>query len=121
MSQAREAEVERVLDELQEAFPGSSVSLLTRTGTLYAGRAPADVNRETFAAMMAVLHGASETGTAELGEELVAAELRLKSGAVFVVGAGKKMLLCVHFKDAAALDAARSKLATAATRLAALF
>jgi predicted regulator of Ras-like GTPase activity (Roadblock/LC7/MglB family) len=121
MGQGREAEVALVIDELQEAFPGSSVALLTRTGSLYAGRVPPDVNRETFAAMMAVMHGASETGTAELGEELVTAELRLTNGAVFVVGAGKKMLLCAHFKDGAALDGSRAKLSSAAARLGALF
>ena len=121
MAQAREAEVALVIDEIQEAFPGSSVALLTRTGSLYAGRVPADVDRETFSAMMAVMHGASEAGTAELGEELLTAELRLKTGAVFVLGAGKKMLLCAHFKDSSALGGSQAKLASAAARLGALF
>jgi predicted regulator of Ras-like GTPase activity (Roadblock/LC7/MglB family) len=121
MAQAREAEVALVIDELQEAFPGSSVCLLTRTGSLYAGRVPADVNRETFAAMMAVMHGASETGTAGLGEELLTAELRLKTGTVFVLAAGKKMLLCAHIKQAAPLDGSHAKLTAAAARLGALF
>jgi predicted regulator of Ras-like GTPase activity (Roadblock/LC7/MglB family) len=121
MVQARDSEVTQVLEELQDALPGASVAVLTRAGSLFAGRTPPEVDRETFSAMMAVMHGAGESGTAELGEELVWAEARLKAGAVIVLSAGRKMILCAYLKDSTALEGARARLAQAASRLAPLF
>lgn len=121
MSQAREAAVNEVLEDLHGALKGASCALVSRSGSVFAGKVPAAVNRESFAAMVAVMHGAAETGTADLGDEMLEVEARLRSGALVSLAAGRKMLLVVHLPEAAAADGARPKLQDAANRLAALF
>jgi predicted regulator of Ras-like GTPase activity (Roadblock/LC7/MglB family) len=117
----RDAAVADILDDLHAALPGASVALLSRGGGIFAGRVPAEVNRESYAALLAVMHGAGETGTLELHDELVDVEARLTKGVVIIKGAGKKMLLAAHLPDIAAADKARTLLQDAAARLASLF
>lgn len=121
MSQARDAAVREVLDDLQGELPGASVALVSRSGSIFAGKTPPSVNRESYAAMLAVTFGAAEAGTAELGDEFVSVEARLKGGAVVCLAAGRKMMLAAHLPSAAALEGARGKLQDAAKRLADLF
>jgi len=110
-----------VLEGLEGSFAGSTAALLTRAGSVFAGRAPGGAGRESFAAMMAVLHGASETGTQELGDPLESVEAHLSKGAVIVAPAGNKMILVLHVADGADATAARSKVKDAGKRLAGLF
>lgn len=121
MSQARETAVAEVLEDLQGALKAASCALVSRSGSVFAGKVPAAVNRESFAAMVAVMHGAAEKGTADLGDEMLEVQARLKVGVLVSLAAGRKMLLVVHLPDAAAVDGARGKLQDAAKRLAALF
>ena len=44
---------------LQAALAGSSCALVSRSGSLFAGQVPEAVNRESYAAMFAVAHGAA--------------------------------------------------------------
>jgi predicted regulator of Ras-like GTPase activity (Roadblock/LC7/MglB family) len=121
VSGARDAEVRQLLEDLEGDFAGSSATLITRSGSVFAGRAPPGASHESFAAMMAVLHGASETGTQELGGALETVEAHLASGAVIVASAGGKMILVFHVKDASDTAGARSRVKDAGKRLAALF
>jgi predicted regulator of Ras-like GTPase activity (Roadblock/LC7/MglB family) len=121
MSSAREGAVRDMLEELERSVPGSTAALLTRSGSLFAGRTPHDAPREPYAAMMAVLHGASEAGAAEMGEELHFVQIHTSKGAVFVTGAGRKMLLVLHVPDSAAAEAAAKQVRAAGPRLAELF
>jgi predicted regulator of Ras-like GTPase activity (Roadblock/LC7/MglB family) len=121
VSAPRDAAVADILDDLQAALPGASVGLISRSGAFFAGRAPMEANRESYAALLAVMHGAGEAATLDLHDGVVDVEARLSKGAVLVVGAGKKMLLAAHLLEAAATDKARAKLQEAAGRLAALF
>ena len=121
MTGSRDAEVRQQLEDLETTFPGSTATLLTRAGSLFAGRAPGESGRESFGAMMAVLHGASETGTQELGDPLQTVEAHLAKGVVIIAPAGKKMILVLHVPDGADGGAARSKVKDAGNRLARLF
>lgn len=121
MSGARDDEVRQVLADLEGAFSGGSAVLLTRAGSIFAGNAPAGVSRESFGAMMAVLHGASETGTQELGEPLESVEAHLSAGSVIVAPAGGKMILVLHLKDSSDAAAARQRVKEAGKRLEPLF
>lgn len=120
MSQARDTAIAEVLDELQAALPSSSAALVLRTGALFAGRVPPAVNREGFAAMAAVVMGAAETATADLGDEFVEVETVLRAGALVCLPAGKKMVLVVHLPQGDALEGARPRLRDAARRLGSL-
>ncbi len=121
MSGARDGEVRQLLEDLEQSFPGSSCALLTRAGSVFAGRAPAGAGRESFGAMMAVLHGASETGTQELGDALETVEAHLAKGVVLIAAAGPKMILVLYVKDGQHSGAARSKVKETGQRLGALF
>ena len=121
MSGARDAEVRQQLESLEAAFAGSSAAILTRAGSFFAGHVPGSAGRESFGAMMAVLHGASETGTQELGDALETVEAHLTKGTVIIGSAGSKMLLVLHLKDRSDAQAARGKVKEAGQRLAQLF
>jgi predicted regulator of Ras-like GTPase activity (Roadblock/LC7/MglB family) len=71
--------------------------------------------------MMAVLNGASETGTQELGDPVESVEAHLAKGAILVVSSGKKMLLVLHINDGGDAASARTKAKEAGRRLAELF
>jgi predicted regulator of Ras-like GTPase activity (Roadblock/LC7/MglB family) len=121
MSDARDKAVVEVLTDLEAEVKGSSAALVLRSGSLFAGRAPPAVNRETYAAMAAVMAGAAETGTADLGDPVLFVEVRLSVGALLEAPAGAKLLLVLHLPDASALAAASGKLTSAARRIAELF
>jgi predicted regulator of Ras-like GTPase activity (Roadblock/LC7/MglB family) len=121
MSDARDKAIIEVLADLEGEVKGSSAALVMRSGSLYAGRAPPAVNRETYAAMAAVMAGAAETGTADLGDAVQLVEVRLKAGALLEAPVGEKLLLLLHLPDASALGTAAALLPQAAKRLAALF
>lgn len=121
MSEARDRAIGEVLSDLEASLKGSSAALVMRSGSLFAGRAPPAVNRETYAAMAAVMVGAAETGTADLGDPLLFLDVRLKSGALLCAPVGPKLLLAVHLSDSAALAGTGPKLSEAAKRIAELF
>ena len=121
MSDARDKAVVEVLNDLEGEVKGSSAALVLRSGALFAGRAPASVNKETFAAMTAVMVGAAETGTADLGDPVQFVEVRLHSGALLETPVGTKLILVLHVPDASTLPASTAKLSQAAKRLADLF
>jgi predicted regulator of Ras-like GTPase activity (Roadblock/LC7/MglB family) len=120
-SAARDDEVRTLLSDLEGAFAGSAAALLTRAGSVFAGRTPTGAGRESFGAMMAVLHGASETGTQELGEPLETVEAHLSKGVVMLAAAGPKMILALHVKDGADAATARARVKDTGARLARLF
>lgn len=121
MSEARDKAIDEVLEDIEAALKGASASLVMRSGSLFAGHAPPAVNRETYAAMAAVMVGAAETGTADLGDPLLMVDVRLKVGALLCTPVGPKLVLVVHVGDASALSAAGPKLSEAAKRLSELF
>lgn len=121
MSGARDAEVRQVLSDLEGAFDGGSAALLTRAGSVFAGNVPQGVGRESFGAMMAVLHGASETGTQEMGDPLESVEAHMSAGSLIVAPAGAKMILVLHVRDGSDGPSARQRVREAAKRLEPLF
>ena|SRR5690242_1287185 len=121
MSDARDKAVAEALTDLEGEVKGSSAALVLRSGALFAGRAPAAVNKETYAAMAAVIAGAAETGTADLGDPVRSVEVRLASGALLEAPVGAKLVLVLHLPDASALPTSSGKVAQAAKRLSDLF
>jgi predicted regulator of Ras-like GTPase activity (Roadblock/LC7/MglB family) len=120
MSEARDGAVKEVLTDLEAAYPGSVAALVLRNGALFAGRAPAAVNREVYAAMVAAMAGASETATADLGDEVQSVEARLKQGALFCAPVGRKLVLVLYAPGPSASKGAAG-VVSAASRVAPLF
>lgn len=120
MSEARDGTVKEVLADLEAAYPGSTAALVMRNGAMHAGRAPAAVHREVYAAMVAAMAGASEAATADLGDEVLTVEARLKNGALFCAPVGRKILLVLFAPGGAAAKGAAG-VSAAASRLAPLY
>lgn len=120
MSQARDASVKEVLTDLEAARPASIASLVLRSGAIFAGRAPAAVHREIYAAMVATMAGTAEAATADLGDAVQTVEARLSGGSLLCAPVGEKLLLVLYAPGPADAKTGQA-LVAAAARLAPLF
>ena len=121
MSQARDAAVLAALNTFEAAVTGSSAALLTRGGSLLAGKSPSSDARELFAVMAATMFGAAEAGTADFGHELHDVEAHLEGASFTAVAAGRKLVLVAYVKGASPSEQARAHLHECARTVAALF
>lgn len=96
MSQARDGAVKEVLTDLEAAQPGSVAGLVLRSGAFFAGRAPAAVNREVYAAMVAAMLGASESATSDLAADVQVVQARTKSAVLCTAPVGRKLVLVLY-------------------------
>jgi predicted regulator of Ras-like GTPase activity (Roadblock/LC7/MglB family) len=96
--------VRSALDEIKRLDHVLDASLISRGGMYVMGGPMKGIHRETFAAMSAIILGASETSSTELKDKLRKVTIDLTEQTVMLIGVGPKYLVAIMLDMDADMD-----------------
>ncbi len=89
------SQIKIALDDVKEQDHVIDVSLVSRSGMFVMGESPKGVHKETLAAMSAVIFGAAETTTNEMGDKLNRITIELADRNLILIGIGPKYIVAI--------------------------
>lgn len=98
------SQVKSALDDIKKIDGVHEASLVSRGGMYVMGASAKGVQRETFAAMSAILVGAAETTSAEIKDKIDKVVVELTGQNLILVGVGPKYLVAVTADKGADAD-----------------
>ncbi len=109
--------IEEILRDIESMEGVNEVILVSRSGVYIAGKLPPHVHQETYASMFAVLLGAAETATTEMGETLSSVVVNLEDSKILIITDGPKAIYVLRVGKEVRVGRLKDSLRTHTTRL----
>ena len=109
--------IEGVIEDIGKVSGVENVVVISKSGMHLAGKVPKSAHLETYSAMLAILLGAAETVSSEIGTELGHVVIKFSGSRMMVMDNGPKAVLALTLSKTADEAGVASEVRSASKKL----